>query len=79
MNTPASKVKSRDDILCRNLETDRESWFDERDLETVIPRSNDQVVMIISGKSRGSYGIMVDKIKGTIYFSDFKISKGFLK
>ena len=64
---PLSKVKSRDDILCRNLETDRESWFDERDLETVIPRSNDQVVMIISGKSRGSYGIMVDKIKGKIF------------
>ena len=41
----------------------------------MIPRSNDQVVMIISGKSRGSYGIMVDKIKGTTYSN--KLERGF--
>ena len=57
-------VAQRGDITCRNLETDRESAFDERDLETVIPRNNDQVVMVISGESRGAYGVMVDKIKG---------------
>jgi len=56
-------VAQREDITCRNLETDRESAFDERDLETVIPRNNDQVVMVISGESRGAYGVMVDKIK----------------
>ena len=39
----------------------------------MIPRSNDQVVMIISGKSRGSYGIMVDKIKGTIIYDLSKV------
>ena len=34
-------------------------------METVIPRSNDQIVMILNGRDKGLYGIMVDKIKGT--------------
>jgi len=56
-------VRSRNEIKCRNIETERDFKFDERDLETVIPRAIGSVVIITDGSLKGCFGVIIDKIK----------------
>lgn len=56
-------VRSRNEIKCRNIETEKDFKFDERDLETVIPRAIGSVVIITDGSLKGCFGVIIDKIK----------------
>lgn len=57
------EVRSRNEIRCRNIETEKEFKFDERDLETVIPKAIGSVVIITDGSLKGCFGVIIDKIK----------------
>ena len=57
-------VRSRNEIKCRHVETEKDFKFDERDLETVIPRAIGSVVIITDGSLKGCFGVIIDKIKG---------------
>lgn len=57
------EVESRSRILCRNLETDKEYEFHERDLQTVVPKNEGQVVMVLSGSLSGAFGKIISRNK----------------
>ena len=77
------EVESRSRIRCRNLETDKEYEFHERDLrksfptresritfrllcsllETVVPKNEGQVVMVLSGSLSGAFGKIISRNK----------------
>jgi len=56
-------VRSRNEIKCRNIETEKDFKFEERDLETVIPKAIGSVVIITDGSLKGCFGVIIDKIK----------------
>lgn len=57
------KITSRQEINCRNMETDETYDFHERDLQTVVPHDKGAVVMILSGSLSGSFGEVIDRQK----------------
>jgi len=70
-------ANARDSILARSLLTDKVSEFDERDLETVIPKKSGTVVMIIGGSLSGEFGRTIDRDnqKETLHLEVFNLRR----
>lgn len=56
-------VLASESIYCRDLISDKISEFNERDLETVIPKNMNQVMMVIRGSVAGEFGKLIEKDK----------------
>lgn len=57
------KVKSRSAIACRYLEKEKEYDFHERDLQTVVPKNEGQIIMVLKGSLSGTFGRVIERQK----------------